>query len=59
MTDLDNCISVTYLKRQQVWDWAAANGICVEIWGVNLATAEDIWHIGNEQARAWAAIKWS
>ena len=59
MTELEECITVSYKQRRSFWDWAHANGIQVENWGINLATARDIWHIGNEQARAWAALKWS
>lgn len=49
-------IAVLHSLRQQVYEWAGANGITVEYKGT--LGGVDVWRVRDEQSRAWFALKW-
>ena len=50
-------IGIPYSKRQEVYDWAGANGITIEYQGTLGGT--DVWRVRDEQQRAWFNLRWS
>lgn len=49
-------IATPYSKRQEVYNWAGANGITIEYQGT--LGGIDVWRVRDEQQRAWFALKW-
>ena len=49
-------IETPFSKRQEVYDWAGANGIAIEFQGTLGGT--DVWRVKDEQQRTWFTLKW-
>ena len=49
-------IETPFSKRQEVYDWAGANGIAIEFQGTLGGT--DVWRLKDEQQRTWFTLKW-
>jgi hypothetical protein len=50
-------IGISYSKRQEVYEWAGANGITIEYQGT--LGGVDVWRVRDDQQRAWFTLKWS
>lgn len=50
-------IATSYLKRQEVYAWAGANGITIEYQGT--LGGVDVWRVRDDQHRAWFNLKWA
>lgn len=50
-------IETPFSKRQQVYDWAGANGITIEYQGTLGGT--DVWRVRDEKQRVLFLLRWS
>jgi len=50
-------IGTPYSYRQEVYAWAGENGITIEYQGT--LGGFDVWHVQDEQHRAWFTLRWS
>ena len=50
-------ILVSYVKRQEVYEWALKNKIEIEYQGS--LDRKDLWYVKNDQHRAWFVLRWS